>query len=241
MPGFLRFRNPADEAWRGYVSNADYVRAYVDKMPDIVARALDAGARPPLTYVGAGMTAAVFCDDRGRAFKVGRELAPILFHLLSNEAEWLEAAGKTPWVRDRVAHIYRFHAEELVIERECPMPSEAAWYRYRGTTWDLHREIEARMIPRGWTAPEYKEDSYVVTDDGPILVDASMAHRVGKNLLRYTLEVLRGRRPVYTQDRPSDFAFHLRMEVGKTLTETQVRPVLAALGELEAHGNRWAG
>ena len=228
-------------SWRDDVENAEYVRDYVGRMPDIVPRALDAGAKTPLVYVGAGMTSAVFCDSRGRAFKVGRERVPIIAHFLTDEAEWLEAAGRVPGVREHVARLYRFHASLLVIERECPVADDDARWRFRDTTWNLHRLLEDRMIPHGWTAPEYKEDSWVLTKDGPILVDASMPHRVGKVLLRHTRDVLRGQAPVYNDDRPSDFAFSLRMEIGKTITQREAQPLLDELAALEESGNRWQG
>ena len=88
------------------VMDAEYVPAAVlPEMPSVVERALAAGARPPLEYVGAGMTSVVFCTG-DVAFKVGRRATPTLRRMLGEEAEWLEAAGRVPGVREHVAQFY---------------------------------------------------------------------------------------------------------------------------------------
>lgn len=225
-------------SWEDSVADAEYVPSIViPQMDDIVRRAFAAGAKPPLEYVGAGMTAVVLCSGK-TAFKVANNAERDIF--LRDEAEWLETAKKVPWVKDYVARIKRFDPENAVIVRECPT-SERYWGGYgEGKLFDLHQEIEKRMIPYGWTSPEFKLDSYVITKDGPVLVDASMPSRVGKRLLDYARDLMRGRRdPKSDYERPSDLAFAVRMEIGRTLAPEEADETLAALAKLEAAGNRW--
>lgn len=242
-----RRKNPIapGKTWRSYVTHGDYVYAgAIPQMPDVVDRALSAGAVAPLEYVGTGMTAVVLCDQRGHAFKVARATKPIDRHMLAEEADWLQTAAQTPGVREHVAGFIRFHPDLIVIERACPMPIESDWrQRDEAKLWDLHFKVMGpHMLARGWTMPEFKPDSYVITERGPILVDASMPQRIGKRLLKYTLELLRGQHVDETHEysRPSDYAFFIRREVGeKTISEHAAAPVLRALDELEANGNQW--
>jgi hypothetical protein len=227
--------------WRDIVSNAQWITGVaMREMPDAVDRALAVGAVPPLTYVGAGMTAIVLCDARGHAFKVSRRAASD--GMIFDEAEWLRDAARTPGVREHVATFIRFHPS-YVIERACPMPTEEYRRVDEHALFDLHYDaIGKRMLARGWTAPEYKRDSYVITDRGPILVDASLAQRIGKNLLRHTVDLIRGRKvELNPYETPSHYAFLVQREIGeKTITEAAAAPVLRALALLEAHGNRWS-
>ena len=184
------------------------------------------------------MTAIVLCDARGHAFKIARDATNKSF--LDDEADWLAVASKTPGVREHVAKFIRYWPYYIVIERECPMPTLGYRRRDEHAIFDLHYDVIGKRMNRvGWTAPEFKQDSYVITDRGPILVDASMAQRIGKVLLRYTVDLLRGRRT--TSDRPSDYAYYVRREIGeRTITERAAAPVLQALSILETqNGNRW--
>ena len=244
---FLRFKNPVERGrpWRSYVQHNDYVYAgAIHQMPSVVNRALDAGAVPQLTYVGTGMTAVVLCDQRSHAFKVSRDLQPIDVSMLSTEADWLSVASRTSGVRDHVAQLFRFHSALIVIERQCPMPLGDDWRRRdESALFDLHYKVMGpRMLAQGWTMPEFKPDSYVITERGPILVDASMAQRIGKRLLHYTIELLHGQhRDELSYEKPSDYAFYIRREIEeRTISERSAAPVMAALKELEENGNRWS-
>ena len=65
-----------------------------------------------------------------------------------------------------------------------------------------------------------------------------MPQRIGKRLLRYTAELVRGEH-VETSP-PSTYAFYVRREIGEgTITEAQADPVLAKLKVLEEQGDRW--
>jgi hypothetical protein len=181
-----------------------------DQFPDAVARTLAAGALSPLEFLGAGMTSIVFCDAAGQGFKTARHLASE--GMLADEAEWLATAGQIPGVQDHVARLTAYDPDLAVIERECVRGKRGTWAM--GTKLrDLHVRIQTAMLPYGWTAPEYKEDSYVVARGrGPILVDASMPHRVGRRLVEYALDVLAGRRPTGPREF-EDLAFSIRIEV----------------------------
>jgi hypothetical protein len=154
--------------WERYFDrSAEFVyKGALPEMPDIVDRMLRAHAEPPLAYMGTGMTSVVICDRRGNAFKTARRLDAISAVFLNDEAEWLQTASKVIGVKEHVAKFKDFYPNLLVIKRECPVQAED-WWRHRGEEWALHRAIEAKMIPHGWTAPEFKEDSYVITSSGP--------------------------------------------------------------------------
>ena len=175
-------------------------------------RAVDAGAVPPLTYHGMGMTGVVFSGQDGRAYKVYRSDTPMLRRMAFDEAEWLIDAGAVPAIAHLIPEVYELDEENLVLVREYVEGTPGGW----GTgsvSFDLHRAIEASMIPYGWSAPEYKEDSYVFDDDGNFtLVDASMPHRLCDRALRYVEDILEGRRPWYDST-PGDLAFDIRREM----------------------------
>jgi hypothetical protein len=194
--------------------------AVVPQMPDIMARALAAGAPPSLEFMGAGMTGVVFCAD-DIAYKVARTMKPINRSFFEDEAEWLEAASRVREVSLHVAPFYRFDPLTLVIERACPKSERSSYSYGESKLFDLHQKIERAMIPHGWSAPEYKPDSYVITTHGPVLVDASMPSRVGQVLARYVEEIVAGKRELRSGDRPGDLAFAVRREVGQTLSKAE--------------------
>jgi hypothetical protein len=215
--------NPADPS--GDLLNPEEVHPIIrPEINDVVARVLAAGAVPPLTYLGAGMTSIVLCDSRGRGYKAGRRITPTNYRVLEAEAEFLEAAKYVPAMRGRVARFVAWHPDELVIERECVTGETGTWGRSRKID-EAHREIEGIMLPHGWTAPEFKEDSYVFVDGQPILVDAGFAHRVGDVLIAYAQDVLAGIR-LHPENR-SDLAFQLRREAQEGTVDPRVAEELS--------------
>jgi hypothetical protein len=209
-------------------------------MPNIVERTLAAGAVPPLDYLGAGATSVVFCDARGHGFKTARRADSTM---LVDEAEWLAAAAKVPGVREHVARFHAYHPGQAVIERECVASdhdNDPAWRWRRGhDLFNLHQHIGKLMEKHaGWSAPEYKGDSYIVTENrGPVLVDAGFVYRLGRRLLHYVADVLEGRRPWRKHESPDDLAFYLRREVQEgALTNDEVAPVMARLRAAGASG-----
>lgn len=182
-----------------------------DELPDIVRRVRAAGAKGPLTYQGAGATGVVFCDTRGDAYKANRW--PNASKTVEREAEWLEAAAQVPAVRPHVAKFRRWDRRNEVLVRECvqgKLPSESK-------LWGLHERITAAMAPYGWGRPEYKRDSYVLARGrGPVLVDAGMAVKRGRPLVREVLDVLNERTTADATDL-ADLAYAVRWERDSTI------------------------
>lgn len=211
-------REPTAGDWRQYLENPTHVSSYVrDEMPDIVERALRAGARAPLEYQGAGMTAVVLCDANNRAWKVARHFDPDErprndVFTLDDEAEWLETAAEVPGVREHVARIVKYHPELAVIERECVIGRNGHYYR--GSLVDLHNDLGRKMAAHGWRMPEFKEDSYVLreSDGAPILVDASSPIRIGNRQLEYVRDILDGRREARKTDRDLSLSWTIEAE-----------------------------
>jgi hypothetical protein len=216
--------------WEDLVVDYEYVHHVVrSNMPDLVGRAIAAGARPPLLYVGTGMTAVVLCDRQKHAFKIARQVPS---PTVEDEAEWLETASTVPGVYEHVAPFIAYHPRLTVLERECPVPGtgdETYHWRRGHFLWDLHQSIRDRMEEHGWTAPEFKEDSYVFTAKGPILVDAGFAYRIGHRLLDYARDMLAGRRSLRKNESWSDLATDVHREIGITLTRDEALPVMHAL------------
>jgi hypothetical protein len=216
------------------VTGTEYIRDHLQKeVPDVVRRAVAAGAVPPLDYKGAGVSAIVLCDARGIAYKTARPpVHEARRHMLREEAAWLHTANQIPWVKDHVARFYKYHPREAVIERECVQGKIGGWGS-KGT-WEVHRDISRAMLQYGWTVPEYKEDSFVLAPGrGWVLVDAGFAYRVGRKLVEDVLNVLNGRRPIYDEFDLNGLAFDLRQERGKTVP---VKVADALLGRLYALG-----
>ena len=184
---------------------------------------------PAIHYLGEGAYGVVFEDRRWHCFKVGRD-SPSAQNALEDEAEWLQAAARIPYVRDHVVKNVRYHARANVIERECVEDKPDATYGYRAydvkKTLALHNRIGHLMARQaGWWSPEYKRESYaIVRGRGPVLRDASLAQRVGRNLVKYTLDVLAGRRRSICRGeewgggcvRPGDLAYELRREIAES-------------------------
>lgn len=188
------------------------------ELEDAEQRARGAGATGKLEYIGAGMTGIVFCDARERAYKVARhdgKVAP----MLADEAEMMRLAAKMPGVGKHIARGVHFDRKHSVLVRECVRGKVGGW-KDGAKLRDLHERMGKELEPYGWTAPEYKEDSYVIARGrGPVLVDASMAHKVGRVLVKDVLDVLNNRRPISPDrtERFTDLAFALRMERGRTI------------------------
>lgn len=210
---------------------------YREEIETAAERALAAGARPPLSYVGIGMTGIVFADRmRNLAYKVAR--GEHSRSMLAEEAEWFRSAARNVATRERVPGGVRWNAKHGVLVRQYIHGRRGGWGD-EGHLSNLHNKLEADMIPRGWTAPEFKGDSYVITQrrrggaERAILVDGSMPQRVGRTLLRYALDVAAGRRQ--PKERLADIAFYVYRERKDernprgTIPTEDVRRALAAL------------
>lgn len=221
---------------------------YEEEIEGAAKRALAAGARGPLHYIGMGMTGIVFSDrTRNLAYKVAREGGGHSARsMLEEEAEWFRSAARGASTRQRVPGGVRWNKTHGVLIRQFIHGNPGGWSQ-EGRLWDLHNKLKADMIPRGWTAPEFKGDSWVYRPGRrggaaePILVDGSMPLRVGKTLLRYALDVAAGRRRA--REPLSDIAYSVYAERKDeqnprgTIPTEDVRRALAALraagGEFE--------
>lgn len=193
----------------------------------LVRAAREAGALGTLDYVGVGAYGMVFCDEDGHAWKVARgarepsgaDQDEWMREQFATEYEWLRDAADSP-MADHVAQGYAYHAGPVVVERECVFGRPGGWADEHGL-FELHREIERAMIPLGWTAPEFKGDSYIIEESGRAkLVDISMAQRVGENLAGWVEDVLAGRRK--TRENWHSLAFFLLREMReKTVPEEE--------------------
>ncbi len=192
-------------------------------------RAIKAGATEPLTYIGAGMTGIVFLDSKGLGYKVYRWLSDSTRSMAVDEFEWLVAAQ--PVLESRVVRVMGFDENNLVLIREFIKGRPGRW---GSNLYDHHRALEQAMLPHGWGAPEFKEDSYVFPEDSPktpVLVDASMARRVGDVLLAYVDEIITGVRP-WLIERPEDLGFALRAEASNgTISREDANVRLLALSQ----------
>ena len=198
----------------------------------VVQRALAAGARPPLRYLGAGVTAIVLADAQHRAYKVGRHPEhPHNLLGLDTEAEWLETAKKAPVLKGQIVRIHRYdRALRVIINEEVPHGTPKV---YGYDLWTHHRTIaEAMKTKYEWGMPEFKEDSYVWSGNRPVLVDCSVHIRYGQRLLRYAKDIVTGKRPLLSE-RPSDLIWELESEMGDgRLTAKQIAPVVNELRAL---------
>lgn len=200
------------------------IRALGDELDEAALRATRAGAVGDLEYQGAGATGIVFCDERQTAYKVarrGREDSVI------EEAEWLAKAAQVPGAREHVARGTRYDKKHHVLVREC-VRGPSGTPRHTSKLFDVHKDLRKAMTPYGWLAPEFKEDSYVMARGrGPVLIDASSAVRVGKELVRYVQDVLAERRP--QTERLEDIAWAVRQERGGSIPTSVADKLLAKL------------
>jgi hypothetical protein len=221
----------------GLLNPSDVHSRVRQEISDAVERAVAAGAPPPLEYVGAGQFGIVLCDSNDHAWKVARlaNRSPgernFMLEEFATEYEWLRDAGKTS-IRENVAKVYALHPEEIVLERECVRGRVGTWSDDR-RLHGLHQDVDDTMKSEGWTAPDFKEDSYIFRSDGtPVLVDISMAMRIGLNLAGWVEDVLDGKRS--TKDRWRDLAFYLISERRhKTIPDEKTKELLDRLVELD--------
>lgn len=209
------------------IKNRDEISSHIlgvlgDELDDAAARAVQAGAVGDLEYQGAGMSGIVFCDEEGKAYKVarrGRESS------VAEETEWLRKAEQIPGVREHVARGARYDDQNQVLVREC-VRGKTGTPRNTSKLFDIHKGLREAMTPYGWLSPEFKEDSYVFARGrGPVLVDASMALRVGGELVKYAQDMLEKRRP--QRERLQDVAFAIVHERGRTIPVVVADKLLA--------------
>lgn len=193
------------------LTNPDDVPSTIaSQLEDLLGRAIAAGATPPIEFMGAGMTAAVFCDTK-YAYKVARRPS-VLFR---DEVGWLETAMQVPKVRRYVAKLIRWDRRNRVIVRECVRGRPGGWGSSNKVR-QIWETVTPLMLEHGWLMPEHKEDSIVFDEAGNgKIVDAGAAHRISKRLLDFVEGILDGSLP-RDDDTNDDLAFAIRWELGET-------------------------
>lgn len=199
-----------------------------DRLQNEVQRALNVGAEPPLTYVGAGATATVFCDSQLVAYKVAHYENDHSRDLFLREYEWLDDAFELGLP---VAEPMQLELYDLVLIRACPVGPPGTPYHGKELQ-RLHFDVmRPAMEKAGWTMPEFKEDSFVIDEeDGPTLVDASAPLRIGAGMVRFAKKVLSGKRDLFDenyQDVAKDLETEVLMErVDRKVVEPLVRKLI---------------
>lgn len=191
------------------VNDEDVPHVVRRQLDSCVQRATEAGAELPLTYLGAGMTAIVLCDERRHAFKCARDATSTNYAGHEAEAEYLMTASAEPRLSGKVARFIDWYPSLQVLERECVDGRPGGWGT-RGLR-EAFEHIQGVMRQHGWSGPEFKEDSFIQAERGLVLVDAGFVYRHRGNLVRYVEEVLAGQR--LHPDSPSDLAFALRISM----------------------------
>jgi len=178
---------------------------------EIINHVIEAGGAPPFTYAGYGMFGVVICDCRGLAYKHCRNDSNANIRVIEDEYEFLSACRVVLELRKHTARP-RTRTETMLI-RECVNGRPGSWSDDERLTLLHNKYYEMRNVT-GWTAPEFKEDSYIIEDGSnrAVLVDASMAMRIGPTLIQYITDILSGRRPIRGQ-RWRDLAFDVWHEL----------------------------
>ena len=227
----LEARSNSSE-WYGALINPEAVHASIrTEMSGAVVRAAAVGSVGPYEYVGAGATGIVLRDQDGYALKVGRPYGAIVYGMLEAEYEWLRDAA-TIWPA-AVAPVYAFDPASVIIVKAYVSGRPYGWAP--GSVHDRHRDLCRRMERLEWGAPEFKDDSYICTADGPVLVDAGGASRLGNRLAAFVRDWMTGRRPAVSAKGLADMLpFLLRREVQEGALAAPVGEALIAA--LAAHG-----
>lgn len=201
-------------------------RVVDDELPELVARLDAAGYDGDYEILGAGQTAVIFFDPlTSRVLKVARSEESRF--MLLDEYEFLTAMQGTSAAK-LVPQVYDFDPVAGVLVREGIEGRPGGWGT-RGLR-DLYEEIVRVARLQDWSAPEYKEDSFIIRDDGSIvMVDVGFTGRFGQRLAAHIREALLSPMSIH---RAQQFAYELRWEVGdKRLTREEANALIVALSE----------
>lgn len=150
-------------------------------------RVLAAGAQPPVRYIASGLTAYVFCDGQGLAWKIAK--SSLFLYPLEDEAEWLAIASADPDMAGLVPRFVDWKPDGILV-RECINGTVIGPERSSIRVW---RRIGEVMKKHGWTAPESSESNFICPDReclSPVMVDLGYAHRIGPNLEKWISDVI---------------------------------------------------
>lgn len=224
-------------SWEDEISNPEDVHPGLRiEMESVVERVRVIEPDAALRYAGAGLTSVVLEIRDGRkriALKVGRNGAS--FSTLEDEADFLSDANEVAALRGKlVPHFYEWHPDLGILEKEYVEGRPGGWGT-RGLR-AVFDEIVAEMKPLGWTAPEWKEENFIIQLDRHgeptgriVLIDVGFVQRRGDNLVEYIEDVLEGRR--MQRESWRDLAWALRMDTQDGLVNPKESAALHA--ELE--------
>ena len=155
--------------------------AVKDEVVQAAIRAVAVGAdAATMTYVGAGGEAIIFTDKTGRAYRVLRTGEPQQRkEKVQIEQEAVDSLKGTPAEKYIPEH---FHADPQhgVIVRAMAQGRPGGW----GTKGlrEAYDAIAEELRKQDFSAPEYKEDSFVVPEEGgdPLMVDLGFMYYRGK-------------------------------------------------------------
>jgi hypothetical protein len=126
-------------------------------------------------YLGAGAEGILFLD-RGIVYKVGRRKS------LTNEARALDELGE---MGAPVPLLVRYDRNNNVVVREHVDGRPGRWSDERKLRDMYDREIKPALKSIDFSCGEFKEDSFIIREDGEaIMVDLGFLCPVGKRLVR---------------------------------------------------------
>jgi len=187
-------------------------------------RAAAAGAHASsLRYVGSGGEGMVFADEQGKAHKVSRNRRPGAMQKLRNEAEANQALMGTP-AEQYVAKVHNYNPEHDVLTRNYVQGRPGTWGS-QGLR-EAYDVIAKELDKKGWTAPEFKEDSFIQPEGGgpPKMVDLGFVNPKGAVL------VSRLKERIENLDPKDDF-FDLNLDITYAYNEGDI-DLLTAMGYL---------
>lgn len=197
------------------------------------ARAVRAGATPPLTLLGEGAEGAVFRDARGLAFKVGKH-APA--HTLAEEAELLRLLGGTA-VAAHVPRFIRYDAMQDVLVREAITGERVGWLAGDSVRHVFER-VRAEADRLDYRGIEAKTEDVRQTSDGRIvLLDLGFAFPVRARGVRAVVARLGSSAP-FTGEEAFDLAMTIRQLAVEDNAALTLADGLALLATLEARTGR---
>ncbi len=205
----------------------DVPAAIRSEVADAAARAVAAGAAGwALTYVGAGAEGIIFEDGSGRAFKVGRHNTRRSLFL---EAEALSALQNSD-VRRFVPEFFAYDDAHNVIVRELLEGRPGRWADDRILRGPYDAVAQA-LNAADFGPPEWKENSWIITLEGPKLVDLGFVHARRKRAGRYLKLAFANLPSTLTEMELLDLSF----EIGNTFTEggISLREAQGFMDELE--------
>lgn len=146
-------------------------------------RAVQVGADPKtMRYVGAGGEAIIFADGRGRAYRVLRTNDPAQRRektLVERDALEVAKLPSSPAAK-YLPKLHQVDPQLGVVVRDEVKGRPGGW----GTKGlrDAYETIAAEFKRNGFSAPEFKEDSFIIPEDGgpPVMVDLGFLHYRGR-------------------------------------------------------------